>query len=464
VLEYIKISQRRKKMLKKLLFVSTIILVFALSAGMLMAEGKKEEVEAEKGPVEITFWHHEAPAHRVAAFQKVIDLFQDQNPNIKVTQEVVMWGDAWVKSLSALEAGTLPEFQFAIPDLTLTMYKAGALTPVTDLVNEIDAKYKIFPNQKNMYFHEGEYWGLPIMTMIMLMTYRPSFLEEYGGVSEPPDTWEETLKLAKKITENSDEEVYGFGIGGAKNLMTDEQAYVFLASAGARFFDEDGNVIFNNPQTIKALRMYNEFIKYAPPGAEAWSWGEIELNFAADTLAMSPYFPAIQKRFHEEFDSSDYAAAHVPRFKGRKERGTITYPNEVHIYKQTLEDKTKLEASKDFVRFMMQPEVNAILTSGQEPGGFFPCTEAAAKAPEYWDHPVVKRFESIHKIAIESLQEYATLYGFEYGKWVNIGIGDITGADVLGDVVNKIVSGQMSVEDAVAWGHNEMEKYSLPAK
>jgi hypothetical protein len=30
--------------------------------------------------------------------------------------------------------------------------------------------------------------------------------------------------------------------------------------------------------------------------------------------------------------------------------------------------------------------------------------------------------------------------------------------------VNKIVSGQMSVEDAVAWGHNEMEKYSLPAK
>ena len=452
-------------MVKKLLFVSTIILVFALSAGMLMAEGKKpEEVEAEKGPIEITFWHHEAPAHRVAAFQKVIDLFQDQNPNIKVTQEVVMWGDAWVKSLSALEAGTLPEFQFAIPDLTLTMYKAGALTPVTDLVNEIDAKYKIFPNQKNMYFHEGEYWGLPIMTMIMLMTYRPSFLEEYGGVSEPPDTWEDTLKLAKKITENSDEEVYGFGIGGAKNLMTDEQAYVFLASAGARFFDENGNVIFNNPQTIKALRMYNEFIQYAPPGAEAWSWGEIELNFAADTLAMSPYFPAIQKRFYEEFDSSDYAAAHVPRFKGRQERGTITYPNEVHIYKQTLKDKTKLEASKDFVRFMMQPEINAILTSGQEPGGFFPCTEAAAEAPEYWDHPVVKRFESIHRIAIESLQEYATLYGFEYGKWVNIGIGDITGADVLADVVNKIVSGQMSVEDVVAWGHKEMEKYSLPAK
>ena len=73
-----------------------------------------------------------------------------------------MWGNAWVKSLSALEAGTLPEFQFSIPDLLLTMFKADALVPVTDLVNEMDPKYKFFPVQKDMYSHDGEYWGLPV--------------------------------------------------------------------------------------------------------------------------------------------------------------------------------------------------------------------------------------------------------------------------------------------------------------
>lgn len=414
--------------------------------------------------VEITFWHHEAPAHRVAAFQEVIDRFQKENPNIRVKQEVVMWGDAWVKSLSALEAGTLPEFQLSIPDLCLTMFRAGALTPVTDLVKEIDAKYKFFPAQKDMYLHDGEYWGLPVFTMVMLLTYRPSFLEQYVGTSDPPDTWEEALRYARTITEKSDGEVYGIGIGGAKNLMTDEQAYVILASAGARFFDENGRVIFNNPRTIEALNLYKQLFKYAPPGAEAWSWGEIELNTAAGTLAMSPYFPSVQKRFHEEFYSSDYAAAHVPLFKGRSKRGTITYPNEVHLYKSTLKNKAKLDATKSFIKFMMRPEINAILTSGQEPGGFFPTTEAAAKAPQYWDNPIVKRFEQIHIVALEALQDYATLYGFEYGKWVNIGIGDITGADVLAEVVNKIVSGQMSVERAVVWGQSAMEKYSLPVK
>jgi multiple sugar transport system substrate-binding protein len=432
-----------------------VITIFFLVSAPFLLFGQK---------VDITFWHHEAPAHRVAAFQKVIDLFQKENPNIKVKQEVVMWGDAWVKSLSALETNTLPEFQFSIPDLCLTMFKAGALAPISDVVKEIDAKYKFFPAQRDMYYNAGEYWGLPVFTMVMLLTYRPSFLEKYVGTTDPPDTWEEAIQYAKKINEGSDGEVYGMGIGGAKNLMTDEQAYVILASAGARFFDTNGKVIFNNPKTIAALNLYKELFKYAMPGAEAWSWGEIELNIAAGTLAMSPYFPGVQKRFHEEFDSGDYAAAHIPLFKGMSKRGTITYPNEVHIYKSTLKNKAKLAATKNFIKFMMRPEINAILTSGQEPGGFFPTTDAAAKAPAYWDNPIVERFEQIHKVALEALQDYATLYGFEYGKWVNIGIGDITGADVLAEVVNKVVSGQMSVEKAAAWGQAEMEKYSSPVK
>jgi multiple sugar transport system substrate-binding protein len=449
------------KMLNLLL---ALLLTMAVAVEFVSAGAQQEEMEsgAKAEKVEITFWHHEAPAHRVAAFQEVIDSFQQENPNISLDQEVVMWGDAWVKSLSALEANTLPAFQFSIPDLTLTMYKAGALAPLSDLVKEIDSEYTIFPNQKNMFFHEGEYWGLPIFTMVMLMTYRPSYLEEFLGAKEPPSTWEQTLEYARKITEGSGEEVYGIGIGGAKNLMIDEQAYIFLASAGARFFNEKGAISFDSPQTKQALSMYDRLIEYAPPGAEAWSWGEIELNIAAGTIAMSPYFPSVQKRFHEEFDSDDYAAAHIPYFKGRSQRGTITYPNEIHIYKQTVADPAVHEAVKQVVRYMMRPEVNAVLTSGQEPGGFFPTTAAAAKAPEYWNDPIVKRFKNIHEVALEALDQYATLYGFEYGKWVNIGIGDITGADVLADTVNKIVTGQMSVDEAVAWGAREMEKYSVP--
>lgn len=420
-------------------------------------------VTVTAAPLTITFWHHEAPAHRVAAFQKVIDLFQKANPNIKVKQEVIMWGDAWVKSLSALQANTLPDFEFSIPDLMLTMYKAGALAPVTDIYKEMDTKYKFFPNLKGMYSYKGDTWGVPIFTMVMLMTYRPSLLQQYIGTSEPPDSWEQALQYAKQISEKSNGEVAGIGIGGAKNLMTDEQAYIFMAGAGARFFDNKGKVIFDNPKTVAALQLYKDLFQYAPKGAEAWSWGEIELNIAAGTIAMSPYFPSVQKRFAEEFDSDDYAAAHMPFFKGQSKRGTITYPNEIIVFKKTAKNAARYKAVKDLIRFMLRPDINAILTAEAEPGGFFPATEAAGAAPEYWNQPIVKKFEGIHQVAMAALKDYAGLYGFEAGEWVNLGLGDITGADVLAEVVNKVVSDQMTPEEAAAWGQKAMEKYSVPA-
>ena len=220
------------------------VLVLVITAP-LFARGRQEQEEgvtaAEEEVIELTFWHHEAPAHRVAAVQRVIDLFEAEYPDIKVTQEVILWGDAWTKSLTALEAGTLPDFQFSIPDLTLTMYQSGALAPITELVEEIDAEYGFFANQKQIYAHDDEYWGLPVFTMVMLMTYRPSFLEEYLGVSEPPDTWEEVLESSRELVEASGEEVYAIGIGAGRNLMTSEQVYIFLAGTGARIFDESGN-------------------------------------------------------------------------------------------------------------------------------------------------------------------------------------------------------------------------------
>ena len=407
--------------------------------------------------VELVYWHHEAPAHRVAAHQQVIDLFEKEYPNIKIRQEVVMWGDAWPKTLAAIEAGNPPDFQYSIPDLLLTVYRANAIVPITDMVKEMDEKYHFFPGQIAPYSHKGEYWGIPIWTMVYLLTYRPSYFEEYIGTTEPPKTWEEFLDYAEKLTHAPD--LYGIGLGGAKNLMIDEQAYCIMTTVGAKFFDEKGNIIFDNPKTIKALKFYKEIFQYAPPGADAWSWGEMELNIAAGTVATSPYFPSVQKRFHEELDTSDYAGAHMP-YPPDGKPGTITYPNEIHVYKQTVA-RGRLPAVGKYIKFVLRPDVNCILTAVQEPGGFYPVTEVASKAPEFWKDPVISRFKKTNEIAMKAL-EYATLYGFEYGRWVNLGIGDITGADILADVVHRIVTGQMSVEEAVKWGAKQMEKYSEP--
>ena len=437
-------------MKKSIFFIMTVLIVVILVFSISYCE----EV------VELTFWHHEAPAHRVAAFQEVIDLFEKEYPNIKVEQEVVMWGDAWIKTMAAIQAGDGPDFQFGLPDFLLSSYLLNALIPVTDIVKELDNKYDFIDSMIAPYFNKGEYWGVPIWTMVFLLTYRPSLLEKYVGTTEPPKNWKEYLEYAKLLTD-SENDVYGVALGGAINLMTTEQAYAFMTNTGAKFFDEEGNVIFNSPETIQAMKMYRDLFQYNPPGAEAWSWGEIELNIMAGKIAMSTYFPSVQKRFDMELNSDDYAGAQQP-YPADGQPGTITYPNEIHIYKWTKDKPGHLEATYDFIRFIMRPEINSILTTA-EPGGFYPTTKAAMEAPEFWANPIVSRYKEMNKTAVDAL-DYASLFGFEYGHWVNLGIGDITGANILAEVVNKIVAGGMTVEDAVEWGQNEMEKYSVPVK
>jgi multiple sugar transport system substrate-binding protein len=452
-------KERRERMNRTYRW-TLVVLLLVLTVVIAFAGGAKETKgrTAEEGIIKLKFWHHEAPAHRVAAFQKIIDLYEKEYPNVSLEQEIVMWEDAWPKTIAAVESGDGPAFQFSSPELVITNYLLHSIIPLTDIATELDKKYKFLGQQESIYSYEGELWGVNVFTMVFLLTTVPSLLEKYVGTTNPPKTWDEYLEYAKKMYD-PDNGVYGVALSGAVNLLTAEQIYPFMAAVNSRFFDDDGNVVFDSPETIRALKMYNDLYQYNPPGAQSWSWGEIELNLEAKKAGLTTYFPSVQRRFALELDSDDYAGFDQP-YPPDGKPGTLTYPNEIHVYKWTKDKPGHLKATYNFIRFIMRPEINAILTTS-EPGGFYPTTRAAMNAPEFWNDAVVSRFEKMNKAAVNALN-YATLFGFESGRWVNLGIGDIIGADVLSQVVNKVVTGEMTAEKAAAWGQAEMEKYSKP--
>ena len=152
------------------------------------------------------------------------------------------------------------------------------------------------------------------------------------------------------------------------------------------------------------------------------------MNLAAGVVAMAPYLPSIQIRMND-IDSDDLGFAQMPLYKDGSAPGSLTYPNDIVVFKQT-EERGNLAVVKEFMKFMMQPEINVNFTSGMEPGGFIPCTEAAAAYEGYWSNPIIQRYLDVNEEAVRTL-EYSTLYGFEYGYWVNAGIGDIVGGNVL---------------------------------
>jgi ABC-type glycerol-3-phosphate transport system substrate-binding protein len=110
----------------------------------------------------------------------------------------------------------------------------------------------------------------------------------------------------------------------------------------------------------------------------------------------------------------------------------------------------------------MEPEQNSKLVE-MCAGSFLPVTQSTVNSSVLWEKPRMKRFEKANRTAISFL-DYATLYGFEHGKWVNLGIGGYVGANLFSDAMSKTVSGQMTAEEAAQWAAKEMEKFSMPIK
>jgi multiple sugar transport system substrate-binding protein len=413
--------------------------------------------------IALTFWHHEPPAHRVKAFQTVIDKFVEKNPNIQITQEVVTWDDVWAKTLAAISMGTTPDFQFDLPELNISAYVAGGILSVDDLVKEIDEKQGFFKSVLDPYYHDGHYWGVPVWHIPFALIYRPSLFEKYLGTNQPPKNWTELLDYAAKLTVDTNgdgnADLFGMGVVAGKTLCTAEQIWPFLAQTGATLFDEKGNVNFNSPNSVKAVQMYKDLFKYAPPAATGWAWGELEMNFSAGNIAMMPYFGSVLKAFYES-KNKDLASVALP-YPEDGQKGTLVYPSAIMVFKSA-EKKGHLDAVKSFIRFMMDPENNYLLTAVQEPGLYLPATRANLEASNFWDHgPIAEYKDFVQPLA--DAAKYGSLFGFTYGA-NNLAIGAISGELVLADLVQKAVIEGLSAEEAVKWANGKMEKLSSENK
>ncbi len=401
---------------------------------------------------EITIWHMEQPPRRVRVFQEVIDDFNKENPDIYVKQQVLDWMDAYQKSIAAIQAGKAPEILFTLPDFTTTIIKTGAVRPVEDFVKDLDAKYHFIDCAIKPYTYDGHIWAIPAYGLVDLMWYRKDLFTKIGlDPDKPPKTWNELLEVNESFKENN---MYGIGVPASLHMYTDQVIYSFMITAGAHeLFDEEGNIIFNNPKTIKTFDFYKKLVDSSPPDATGWSWAEPQLGFCNGTIPIVVSMPAFLEQFEEisGVDASNAGCSSVPIADEDGQRGSIYYSNGMMVL---TDDEEKLSAVKKFIDYLFEPETYTkwIL---MEPGQFAPVT--AAIAPSYWSDPVVSKYKSAVELMIEEC-EYGKLFGFTREGVVNEDIGKISGQNILAQTVQRMAILGYSPEEAVAWGEAKMKE------
>ncbi|TYR30565.1 sugar ABC transporter substrate-binding protein [Mesorhizobium microcysteis] len=419
------------------------ILKLALATTMLMPAAALAQ-----DAVEVTLWHMEQPPHRVARVQELIDAFNAANPGIVVKQEPQNWGEVYAKTPAALAAGQGPDMLFAIPDFTPILKDIGALTSVEDFVKELDEKHDFVDSTVEAYSYDGGVWAVPLYNMAMNLWYRKSVLEAAGV--EVPTTWDEWRAAAEKLSVDG---VSGMGLPANKQLYTDQTVYSVMVNGGAtEIYNEDGTLRFDNPETVGAYEFYTDLHQFSPADSTSWTWGEAEACFSSQTCAMVMQFSVIATYDTQaEGDASDLGVAAIPSKDGG-EHNTISYANAVMLLST---DEAKMEASKKFVSFLLEPE-NYGRFLNMEPGLFMPVTADGAEAETFWSDPMVEKYREQIETVIENSQN-GRLFGFTSGRTFP-SIAAISAQNIIAETLQSIVVSGQSAAEAVAAGQARMEE------
>jgi trehalose/maltose transport system substrate-binding protein len=227
--------------------------------------------------------------------------------NQPVTITFVGWGPATLSELNVdrsvfadftKETGIQVKFIVGTESMTdrLKLYeeafKKKASTPdvlYTDVVwpgvlseNLIDLKPYLGDEARNLMSDavenntvNGRLVAMPFNMEVGLIYYRTDLLKKYG-YKNPPGTWNDLERMAKRIQEGErtggHKEFWGFVWEGAPyEGLTCNALEWQAAEGGGRIIEDDGTISVNNPQTVRALKMAKRWIgTISPPSVLAF--------------------------------------------------------------------------------------------------------------------------------------------------------------------------------------------------
>ena len=312
------------------------------------------------------------------ADQAVVDKFQADNPDIKVSIEQVPWGTCQDKAMTLAAAGNPVGLAYIGSRTLLKLSKDDLIVPAEISADMVD-KYQ--PGVLKTVSSGGKYWGYPHAFSTKALYINCDLVTKAGMECKAPETWADMIAMAKAIKEKDG--VAGIGIAGKDFDNTMHMFLDFLYSNGGSVLNADtGEVTLDSPQTRETLQMYADILPYAEEGPTAWERDQMKDLFNDQKLGM--YVSGPWARGQSKDAVPNMLVAPVPHGQSGAS-GTILITDSLAVFKQ--KDPAVQAAAQKLAAAMSSGDAQYDLDSSWGLTPIFQYEKLGVEKPYYMDDP-----------------------------------------------------------------------------
>jgi multiple sugar transport system substrate-binding protein len=349
---------------------------------------------------------------------------------------------------AAFEGGSPPDVFMQVGGQAQYYPSLGLTLAIPEVLEEMRGKEGgIYESMVSQVMYNGEVHGVPLEVDVVPMYARTDLLEAQGlGI---PTTWEELRTASQKILA-ADRTITPFAMPTSTANDADGQIKQVVWSFGGAMFAEDGKTVtWNSPETKAAYQFLADMFAEGTIPRSTLTWDDAGNNTAYQTgrAAFTINPPSIYSWMVENDQEllKNTALIAIPKGPGEAGRSGSSAGSWVWIVSKATKRPDDAKAWLSYF-FDTDRYEKLIDTVG---GRWVPIFPALTESmPLFKDTPAFANFnEMAGNGIVDGFKGPPSALNAEVGV-----------AKIVSQSFQKVVVDGMSVDDAVAWAHSEVEK------
>ncbi|MGW0548247.1 ABC transporter substrate-binding protein [Streptomyces altiplanensis] len=337
---------------------SLTAVVLALTATACGDDGSGYHSGKEgSGKGRITFWDNNGGA-RTAVWQKIIDAFEKENPDIDVTYVPVPIADVQSKYDKAIAGGGLPDVGGVGTSYLAGMVAQDALEPVGRRIEDSGLRGRLSESMVESVASAGgrgeELYSVPTSGNQGVLWYRTDLFRAAG--LKAPGTWDQFYSAAERLTDTERNE-FGFTLRGGAGSVA-QALDMMYAQSGIGTFWNGGKATVNHPENVRALEKYVGLYEKVTPSADLNNdFTAMVAQFGQGEIGMLQHNLGSYADHVEAFGEDRIDGAPLPPATDGGPRTVVSHPVDgLGLFRSS---KNKAAAWK-FIEFAASHEMNSL--------------------------------------------------------------------------------------------------------